>query len=57
MPLLTELERIRTTNYKYAAPTVLAKNGLAAGADGVTVAAAMKTLSAKAKIVVLMFVK
>jgi hypothetical protein len=34
-----------------------AKNGLAAGAGGVTVAPAMKTLSTKAKIVELPFVK
>jgi hypothetical protein len=34
----------------------LAKNGLVAGAGGVTVEAAMKTLSAKAKIVELPFV-
>jgi len=50
MPLLTELERIRTTNYKDVAPTALAKIALVAGAGGVTVSSAMKTLSAKAKI-------
>jgi hypothetical protein len=37
----------------YAVATALAKNGLAAGAGGVTAAPAMKTLSAKAKIVAL----
>ena len=50
MSLLTELEWIRTTNYKDVAPTALAKNGLAAGAGGVKVSAAMKTLLTKAKI-------
>jgi len=36
--------------YKDVAPTALAKNGLVGGAGGVTVLAAMKTLSAKGKV-------
>ncbi len=50
MTLLTELERIQTKIYKDVAPTALGKNGLVAGAGGVTVAPAMKTVSTKAKI-------
>jgi hypothetical protein len=45
MPLLTELELVWATNYKDAAPTALAKNGLVAGSGGVTVEPAMKMLS------------
>ena len=57
MPLLTELELIRMTNYKDVAPTALTKIALVTAAGGVTVSAAMKTLSAKAKIVELPFGK
>jgi hypothetical protein len=42
MLLLTELKRIWAKNHKDVAPPALAKNGLVAGAGGVTVAAAMK---------------